>query len=129
MFLAGYLSLTDPSTNNFQKEMGLVYNNFSILDDSHADPYIYALENVKYYVSGGDEKKESAIGSESLATLKNISSERTYNSQVYENKYIPFGFTYENVISQSEYSSLSPVQKGGSLLQAAVLNDTDEYVN
>lgn len=24
----GYLSLTDPSTNNFQKEMGLVYNNF-----------------------------------------------------------------------------------------------------
>lgn len=127
---AGYLSLTDPSTNNFQKEMGLVYNNFSILDDSHADPYIYALENVKYYVSGGDEKKESAIGSESLATLKNISSERTYNSQVYENKdYIPFGFTYENVISQSEYSSLSPVQKREALLQAAVLNDTDEYVN
>ena len=110
--------------------MGLVYNNFSILDDSHADPYIYALENVKYYVSGGDEKKESAIGSESLATLKNISSERTYNSQVYENKdYIPFGFTYENVISQSEYSSLSPVQKREALLQAAVLNDTDEYVN
>lgn len=127
---AGYLSLTDPSTNNFQKEMGLVYNNFSILDDSHADPYIYALENVKYYVSGGDEKKESAIGESDIATLQNISSDGTYTARVYENNdYIPFGFTYNNVISESEYSSLSPVQKREALLQAVVLNDTDEYVN
>ena len=126
----GYLSLMDSNTNNFQQEMGLVYNNFSVLNDSGADPYIYALENIKYNVAYDVTKNESAIGSESLATLKNISSDRTYNSQVYENKdYIPFGFTYENVISQSEYSSLSPVQKREALLQAAVLNDTDEYVN
>lgn len=126
----GYLSLTDPNTNNFQQEMGLVYNNYSILDDSYADPYIYALENVKYYVSSGDEKKESSISENNIAEIQNISSDGTYAAPVYENSdYIPFGFTYENVISESEYQKLSSVQKREVLLQAAVLNDTDAYVN
>lgn len=125
-----YFSLVNPNINSFQSEMGLVYMNYSIVNSTYADPFIFAAENTKYYVS--ENKNGSYFGFYEKPVMSICSNlrENCPEKNVYENKnYIPFGFTYKNVISAADYNSLNSAKKRNLLVNAVVLNDTDAYVN
>lgn len=127
---AGYFSLTDGLMNEFQKETGIILNNFSLLESPDCDPFVQLIENVKYYASANVSDKNYGIGSETLTTVKSIVRPNSKELQVHENKnYIPFGFTYKNVISENDYQALSAVEKRTSFANALTINGTDEFVN
>lgn len=126
-----YLSLNNTYINNFQTEMGLVHKNFSVINECMCDPFIQAIENIKYYTDDTVVKYSYNIdGETSLGTIANHKNKGKDNAQfIYENKnYIPFGFTYKDVISQADYDSLNSVDKRSVMLSAAVINDSDEFV-
>lgn len=127
-----YFSLNSNYVNEMQKELGLVYWNYSVINSGYGDPFLQAVENVKYYSAGTDVNLAYNFDDEPVTTVKHH-----YNSgmgdeiPVYENKnYLPFGYTYENVISQGEYDALNPAEKRNAMLSAVVLNDSeDKFVN
>ncbi len=124
-----YFSLMSSYLTGFQKEMGIVYRNYSIINGCYCDPFIQTIENIKYFASPAWVKPLYGISNEKLCAIKsNLPDGEHYG--VYENQnYIPFGFTYKNVLSQQEYDSLSSVDKRAALVQALVLNDTNEFAN
>lgn len=126
-----YYSLVNSNVNNFQKDMGLVFQNYSIVTETYGDPFIYAAENIKYTVSRNVDETYYGINSEPVDYLRsNLKESNNTKKGIYENEnYIPFGFTYKNVISEADYSALSSTEKRAMLVNAVVLNDTDEYVN
>lgn len=129
--ICSYLSLNNTYMNNFQEEMGLVHKNFSVINECMCDPFIQAIENIKYYTDDTEVKYSYNIdGKISVGTIANHKNSGMDKKQfIYENKnYIPFGFAYKNVISQADYDSLNAVDKRSVLLSAAVINDSDEFV-
>ncbi len=126
-----YYSLVNSNVNNFQNEMGLVFQNYSIVSQTECDPFIYTAENVKYLVSPNIDKTYYGIKEEPVDTLKsNLKASGNQEKGIYENEnYVPFGYTYKNVISAEDYSALSSTEKRAALVNAVVLNDTDAYVN
>lgn len=126
----GYYSLTDGLMNAFQRETGLVFNNYSLLENSDCDPFVQLVQNVKFFAASGVSENNFGIDEESLAQVKSAFRTGEYNLGVYENKnYVPFGFAYKNVISQADYDALTPVERRTSFLNAVTINDTDEFVN
>ena len=123
-----YYSMANARVNEFQKDMGLVYENFSVISPSNGDPFINAAENVKYLVSSRADNTFYGVDANPLESFnKNISGAE---KSVYENKnYLPFGFTYDNVIGTDDYNNLSSTEKRAMLVNAVVLNDNDNFVN
>lgn len=126
-----YFSLNNTYLNNFQKEMGLVYNNYSILGTSACDPFIQAIENVKYYVADSYpdyayKMKEEAVEEVSPNGIKSSQPKQF----VFENEsYVPFGFTYKNAISEEDYNKLNSTDKRNALIQAVVLEEGSDLIN
>lgn len=126
-----YYSLVNSNVNDFQDEMGLVFQNYSVVSPTLADPFIYTAENVKYVVCERVNAGYYGIESEPVDTItSNLKEADNLTKNIYENKnYVPFGFTYNKVISAEDYNALSSTEKRASLLNAVVLNDSDAYVN
>jgi len=125
-----YFSLVNSNVNAFQKEMGLVYTNYSVVNSTYSDPFIYAAENTKYYVSAHMNGSYYGLKKEPVLQVRSNLRSDCPEKAVYENRnYIPFGFTYKNVISAEDYSALNSAEKRNALVNAVVLNDTDAYVN
>lgn len=126
-----YLSVINNYLNDFQQEMGMVYKSFAYADTGNGDPFLQAVENVKYFAAENPEK--TPYGYDSRQLLKVQSNAIEGNGPmlgIHENKnYVPFGYTYQNVISTDEYSALSTADKRNALIQAAVIDGTDEFVN
>lgn len=126
-----YYSLSNSNVNNFQNEMGLVFRNYSIVNATECDPFIYAAENIKYYLGENMNETYYGINQEPIDYLRsNLKENKNTKKGLYENEnYIPFGYTYKNVISAEDYNALSSTEKRAALVNAVVLNDTDAYVN
>ncbi|MCL1998388.1 MAG: YfhO family protein [Turicibacter sp.] len=80
---------------------------------------IDTITSVNYFVS------TSPITSQWLALPYGYENHRQMgNLNVFDNRYfLPFGFTYQNVISYEDFSTLSPVAMQEVMLQAVVLED------
>lgn len=126
-----YYSLVNSNVNAFQQEMGLVANNFSIVTDSYGDPFINIAENIKYIVSNDIDENYFGVKKEPIDYIKsNLMETNNSKKGIYENEnYVPFGYTYSNVIGAEDYSALTSTEKRAVLVNAVVLNDNDEYVN
>ncbi len=126
-----YYSLVNSNVNAFQQEMGLVSHNYSVVTHTYGDPFINTAENIKYIVSKNIDENYYGINDEPIDYISsNLMETRGSKFGIYENEnYVPFGYTYNNVISAEDYSALSSTEKRAMLTKAVVLNDTDEYVN
>lgn len=126
-----YLSLTDGRMNMFNKELGLVSNNFSILEGPEGDPFVNTALNVRYFATLKNNPADFGISEESLGQISSSAcSLKNQKFDVHENmNYVPFGFGMKNVISQEEYDALTQAEKRVMLANALVVNDTDEFVN
>lgn len=126
-----YLSLVNNYVNDLQLQMGLVHYNFSNVDSSGGDPFLQAVESVKYYAAKNKSKTPYGYDTKELEKVRSNSSDTKGEAlKIYENKnYVPFGFTYKNIISQQEFDSLNSADKRNALIQAMVVNDANDYIN
>ncbi len=125
-----YLSLVNSNVNNLQSEMGLVYFNYSIVNSTYCDPFLYTIENTKYFVSSNANESNYGINTTALAGLKSTILKESIKKGIYENEnYVPFGFTYKNVINAEDYATLNAADKRRALINAVVLNNNSEKAN
>lgn len=123
-----YYSMANARVNEFHTDIGLVERNFSIISSSGRDPFADTAENVKYIVSADADESFYGINKTPLETFKtdiNSAEKKVFESECY----VPFGFTYDNVISAEDYNTLSSTEKRAMLVNAVVLNDSDDFVN
>lgn len=117
-----YLSMIDGNLNQFQKEMGRVHANYSLLDSSSADPFINTAQNTRWLaLPQGYAKNIFSVTKNPVGEVQNTSGSQL---DVYENEqYVHFGATYDNAISQEQYDALSSVEKRQAMTQAVCIND------
>lgn len=119
-----YLSMIDGNLNQFQKEMGRVHANYSLLDSSSADPFINTAQNTRWLaLPQGYAKNIFSVTKNPVGEVQNSSGSQL---DVYENEhYVHFGAAYGNAISQEQYDALSSVEKRQAITQAVCINDND----
>lgn len=123
-----YYSMANARVNELHKDIGLVYQNFSIFSTPNRDPFIDAAESVKYIISVRADDTFYGVNTEPLETFKtdiNFAEKNIYECE----SYVPFGFTYDKAVSADDYGKLSSTEKRAMLVNAVVLNDNDELVN
>jgi len=77
-----------------------------------------ALAGIKYFVVNKESEQYLPYGFD-----KYIHS--SGDNLIYENaNVLPLGYTYNNIIAETEYKSLSAIEKQQALIQGAVLNNT-----
>ena len=111
-----YWSLTNPNVSKYRTVMDLnEYSLYGYKEYGGRTP-LYSLANVKYYITKKYESNQIPYGFTYCKSLENY--------DLYENNYyLPFGYTYSNVLSYDEWSKLSAVEKQEALLQNIVLNN------
>lgn len=122
-----YYSMANARVNELYKDIGSIERNFSVINSS-CDPFVNSVENVKYVVSTW--ANDSLYGINKNPIEKFTTDIDSAEKKIFENEnYVPFGFTYDSVISAEDYNALSSTEKRAMLLNAAVLNDSDDFVN
>ncbi|MDO4197514.1 MAG: YfhO family protein [Erysipelotrichaceae bacterium] len=113
-----YWSITNSSLMDYRMALG-INDHISWQVRGYDERYpLYTLANVKYYLHKEGDNRLVPYGFEYTATYDGY--------DVYENKYyIPFGYTYTDVINRSDWDKLSVIDKQEALLQGVVLNDED----
>lgn len=103
------------------------------IEPAYGDPYLEAIENVRYFACTDKRLLPAGYSEERLARAEATDVRKTDKTYFafYENEnYIPFGYMYKNVLSQADYDALSPADKRLALSKALVLNDcADGYAN
>ena len=81
-------------------------------------PIVESLNSVKYFLAQGSYNSLLKLTHDSIAKFGNV--------VVLKSKYVlPFGYSYNKYIRESEFEKLSPVQKSLFSLKAVPVNDTD----
>lgn len=127
-----YFSMSNHYFNDLRLELGEIHSNFSFVDGNYGDPFLNIIQNVKYQAVKDPKHLPYGYNNEILETIRSNADDEEYGDKlgVYSNKnYVPFGYTYSNVISQEEYDSLNTIDKRVALSQAVLINDSDEFVN
>lgn len=123
-----YYSMANARVNELYKDIGLVHQNYSLITSEAGDPFVNAAENVKYIVSTWANDTVYGVNSTPLDKFKadiNFAEKKIYENE----KYVPFGYTFDKVISADDYSKLTSSEKRAMLVNAVVFNDNDEFVN
>lgn len=95
------------------------------LEGLGSDPYLEALAGVGYALRPVEENTVSLpYGFEKHAEVQQADGDTI---AIYKNQYaLPFAYVFNNVISESEYDALGPVEKRQALISAAVLEDAEQ---
>lgn len=81
-------------------------------------PVLFSLCAGKYWLSKRTDNALSGMGMDSIHAFGDV--------RVYQNKYaLPFGLTYNKVISHTDFMKFSPNQKDFAMLRACVIDDED----
>lgn len=98
--------------------------------------FLDALFNVKYYVIDENKKsylpygfnnvvksKKNLVGKYDTkkSVLPQFNNEKTWNA-VYNDYYVPFGYTYESYMTEEEYNELPVEKKQEALMQSVILS-------
>ncbi len=82
-------------------------------------PLLFSLASGKYWLSKRPDNAVANMGFDSVAKFGDV--------KVYKNKFaLPFGFTYNKIISEIEFKKLSPSQKDFCILRACVVPELDK---
>lgn len=77
-------------------------------------PLLFSLASGKYWLSKRTDNTVANMGFDSIAKFGDV--------KVYKNKYaLPFGFTYDKVITEEDLKKMSPTQKDFCLLRSCVV--------
>lgn len=124
---SSYYSLVDGNILTYMKDMELTSmeqpHRFYGLDER---TYLGAFAAVKYYAfeAEGMQEKQIPYGYQEIS--RKIRENSDVTDVVYENLYtLPIGYTYDKEISTDYYNTLSSVQKQQAMLQAVVVEETD----
>lgn len=116
--IATFSSTINGTIINYNAELGNTAWNLVQLGGFDNRTFMNALACVKYYSLKDSETARLPYGFEEVET-KEIDGEQYH---IYKNKYaLPLGYTYDSVISEEEFESLSALEKQEAMLQAAVL--------
>lgn len=125
-----YNSVYSADVDAFHTELGVVgdYMNFSYTDlQGRSD--LMSLLGVKYYAyrKDGSDAVPYGFSKDREVAQRTIGD---YDYRLLESdSYLPFGCTFDKVITREDYLSLTPTQRQQALLQAVVLDsDTDADV-
>ena len=133
-----YGTMSDFAVNNpfvlhLQDEMQSPRSAGSAVEPAFGDPYLEAIENVRYFACINKELLPAGYGADAVenAEKTDVRSEEKKYFEFYENEnYVPFGFVYKNVISDYDYYGLNSAEKRLALTKAVVLSDCkDGYAN
>lgn len=84
-------------------------------------PVLFSLCAGKYWLSKRTDNALSGMGMDSINAFGDV--------RVYQNKYaLPFGLTYDKIISHEDFMKFSPNQKDFAMLRACVIDDEDLQV-
>lgn len=82
-------------------------------------PVLFSLASGKYWLSKRTDNAVAGMGYDSIAAFGDV--------KVYKNRYaLPFGFTYQQTISEDAFKKLSPSQKDFCILRACVIDEKDK---
>lgn len=113
-----YYSLINSNLSKFIESQGNLVSAMGYkLKDCGKRAVLDSLFSVKYYVT--DERNENGLPygfDERVLTQNGYSVYKNCNA-------LPFGFTYDSVITQSEYDAMSMLERQNTLLYAAVVSD------
>lgn len=135
-----YWSLGNSNVSDYLTKMGaLEYATFFYHGIDDRAPLL-SLSSVKYYISEKGNDSVIPYGFEKYDTFKKsvpygLRNKKIteYNKDKYKTKYnlyvnnfaLPLGYTYDQVISENDFDKYSNVEKEEVMLQAAVLEETD----
>jgi len=119
-----FYSIGNPNISQFLKELSLNNNSSFHYSNMDSRAIVDIISGVKYYVNSGSNKNNIPYGfGKKIMTYKSGSGKKY---EVYKNKnYLPFGYTYAFGLDRSSYEKLNSTQKQQAMLQAAVLDDTN----
>jgi len=81
-------------------------------------PILFSLCAGKYWLSKRTDNTLNGMGMDSINTFNDV--------RVYKNKYaLPFGLTYNKVISHTDFMKFSSSQKDFAMLRSCVIDDED----
>ncbi len=82
-------------------------------------PILFSIASGKYWLSKRTDGAVKNMGFDSIAKFGDVT--------VYKNKFaLPFGFTYNTIISGDEFKKLSTTQKDFCLLRATIIGNEDK---
>ena len=114
-----YMSITDKNVSDSLMDFGLTQYQYKFkFKKLDLRSNLMNLYHVKYIIAS---KSDAAKIPDGYTLLKEDDK-----NLLYENKnLLPFGYTYDSCISQSEYKKLNSAQKEQAMLQSAVISDHD----
>lgn len=114
-----YMSITDKNVSDSLMALGLTQYQYKFkFKKLDLRNNLMNLYHVRYIVVSKSERKKIPDG---YKLLKEDSKNMLYENQ----SLLPFGYTYDSYITQSEYKRLNSVQKEQAMLQNAVISDND----
>lgn len=120
--IQAFQSIVPGSVMDFYKSIGVER---SVGSRPETDVYgIRSLLSVKYLFDYADDKKSfrNTLKTNEMPGWKQLMNKHGYT--VYENEYfIPYGFTYDEYITEEEYNSVSESNRHLLLLKAMVLSE------
>lgn len=122
--IQAFQSIVPGSVMNFYKSIGVERS-----VGSRPDTSVYGIRgllSVKYLFDYENDSKSfmNSLGTTEMPGWNNILTEN--NFRIYENRYyIPYGFTYDEYITRSQYDSIRESDRHLALLKAVVLDDDD----
>lgn len=129
---ACYWSLINPNINEFMKYNSAYNAKSYTLRNADARAMLLPLFDAKYYLRDGNksDKAYKPYGFKKLVKIERMQS----NLTLYKTKNsLPFGYTYDSVISLDEYKTMSFAERQQAMLQGAVVDeingDTEKLAN
>lgn len=118
-----YWTLSNPNIIEYNAELGVNGFTHNIYYDLNSRTRLTTLANVKYCVQKeGANDQNTPYGFEMIGTY----GTGTGKYDVYQNKQtLPFGYTYDSILSEDKFKELSPVQKEEAIFQAAYVEGKD----
>ncbi len=112
-----YLSVTDKNVSNTLMDLGLTQYQYKFkFKKLDLRENLMNLYGVKYIITNKQSHKKIPSGYQLI--------NENDRSKLYENKNIlPFGYSYNSYITESEYQKLNAGQKEQAMLQSAVIDD------
>lgn len=116
-----YFSLVNGNVSDYMKEHRFVRANDATYQGLSGRAYLDALAGVKYYVTDSQNPIDRPFGFDTFVS--------SYDSETFKTTYyvyqsgnaLPFGFTYQQVLSTAAYDKLSVTEKAQAQLQGAVV--------
>lgn len=114
-----YWSLSNNAIYDLRKSMVLRENRPQMYQGFDTRTALLGLLNVRYYTSKTRSNAIAPYG------FKEYLKDKKSGYTVYKNNnFIPFGYTYDTVMTEDYYDGLTPLQKQESLLQNALIENT-----